>query len=68
MIWAATFSRVFADERAHNRMLRWEREIPAFHCAEVADEAVEKYREARKSDDAQYLLIVKEGYCRGVDD
>ena len=60
MIWAAAFARVFADERAHNRMLRWEREIPGFHCAEIADEAVETYRKAMAEDDAKYLLLRKE--------
>jgi len=66
MIWAAAFARVYADERAQNRFLRWEKEISGFHCAEIADEAVEKYREALRSDDSQYLLLITEPYVKGT--
>ena len=60
-IWAAVFANMFCEEfSARSRLSTRPQEISGFSCAEIADVAVEKYREAIFSDDAQYLLIAKE--------
>lgn len=60
-IWAAVFAKVLCDERAFNhRYNQPDREVSGFMCAEVADEAVEKFREAVSCEDAKYLLLIQE--------
>lgn len=64
MVWAAAFAAEFAKERkfrddhqvAHLPL----KGISGFSCAEIADMALEKYREAITCDDAEYLIPVKE--------
>lgn len=61
-IWATAFANAFEEDR----ILFYEggrplADISGFACAEIADVAVEKYREAVTGPDAEYLLIVKEG-------
>jgi hypothetical protein len=63
LVWAAAYAAEFAQSRAflgaHGREID---SISGYSCAEVADVALEKYREAIKSDDAEYLTPVKEGW------
>lgn len=59
-IWAAAFANIFEKERQLS-LLRGEPDsLSGFTCAEIADTAVEKYREALKHPDAEYLLVVKD--------
>ena len=62
-IWAASYAAEFARARdwcgKHGMDID---EINGYSCAEIADAAVSAYREAIKSDDAKYLMLVKEGY------
>ena len=69
LIWAG----VFAAEWSKERKFREENtssqpgwhdpaSISGFSCAEVADVAVEAYREAVTGDNGEYLLPVKESW------
>jgi hypothetical protein len=63
LVWAAAYAAEFAKVRkfyedASTRLTI--DDISGFACAEVADVALEKFREAIKGDDAQYLLPVIE--------
>lgn len=66
-VWAAAFAAEFSRE--------WEfrmrhgvdpQELSGFSCAEIADVAVEKLREALTCEDSKYLLPVIEGEAPGV--
>jgi len=67
MVWAAAFAAEHAKElkfrqdhpRAHLPITG----ISGFSCAELADLALERYREALVCDDAEYLLPVKEKWA-----
>ncbi len=58
-IWTATFSNVFALEWQFKRkhIENALDSIDGFTCAEIADVAVEKYREVLKHPDADSLMI-----------
>lgn len=66
MIWAAAY----AAEWQANRKFNHEAMVPhlsidtisGFSCAEVADVALEHYREAITGDDRKYLIPVKEAW------
>lgn len=61
LVWAAAFAAEFAQDRALlNAHGKEPDSISGYSCAEVANVAVEKYREAIKSDDAGFLMPVKE--------
>lgn len=58
-VWAAAFVAEWHKERELQRL----HGIPpadGFSCAELADDAVQKLREAFECDDAEHLLPVKE--------
>jgi hypothetical protein len=67
-IWTAAFAGAFIQEFELRAMSVGQQEAiektHGFTCAEIADAAVEKYREAINSDDAKHLLIVKEKEAR----
>jgi len=66
MIWAAAF----VAEHARELMFRQDNPrdhlpiqgISGFSCAEIADLALARYREAMYCDDAVYLIPVKESW------
>ena len=68
-VWASAFVAEFSRERRflqetpiqHGRTID---DIGGFSCAEVADVALAKFREAMACEDAQYLTPVKEGWRR----
>jgi hypothetical protein len=68
-VWATAFAAEFARERK----FKMEHgggtveDISGFSCAEIADSAVERLREALSGDDAEYLLPVSEGEGGGRD-
>jgi hypothetical protein len=69
MIWASAFVAAFERDR---RLYESTPSTPGckytiddvsgFHCAEIADVVLEKYREAMTCDDAQYLIPVQENW------
>jgi len=62
-VWAATFAAEFARERKFQMEYGGGvvEDINGFSCAEIADSAVERLREALNGDDAEYLLPVTDG-------
>lgn len=65
MVWAAAYANEFA--RSLDFILKYKSNqtidnVSGFSCAEIADVAVEKLREALTGDDREYLLPVKEGW------
>lgn len=61
-VWAATYSAEFSREWEFRTTYGKDREaISGFSCAEVADAAVEKLREALTGPDREYLMLVTEG-------
>ncbi len=62
-IWAHTFAGEFLRERKFQMEYGGGdvETINGFSCAEIADSAVERLREALNGDDAEYLLPVIEG-------
>jgi len=69
MVWAAAFSAEWAREWNFRRSHHSDREnwgdcryIPGFSCAEVADCALEAYRDSMVCGDAEYLIPVKENW------
>lgn len=66
MVWAAAFAQAWDREyrfiKTHQVPHLTVDGISGFSCAELADLAVEKYREAMTGDDHQYLLPVKEDW------
>ncbi len=61
-VWAATFAAEFSREWEFRTRHGLDRdEISGFSCAENADEAVTKLREALTCEDSKYLLPVIEG-------
>lgn len=65
LVWAAAYAAEFARERDFRHSYPSAGDvtgISGFSCAEVADVALEKYREAIACDDAKYLLPVNEGW------
>ena len=65
MVWAAAYANEFA--RSLDFILTYKSNqtidnVSGFACAEIADVAVEKLREALTGDDKEYLLPVKEGW------
>ena len=68
MVWAAAFAQAW-DHEYRFRVTHRRDHLPVdgvsgFSCAELADLAVEKYREAITGDDCQYLIPVKETWDR----
>jgi hypothetical protein len=62
-VWAATFAAEFSREWDFRRRNGVDHQgISGFSCAEIADEAVTKLREALACDDSKYLLPVIEGF------
>lgn len=65
VIWAAAYAAEFASIRKLYESTPGSRltidDISGFQCAEVADVALEKFRDAVSGDDAVYLTICKEG-------
>ena len=63
-IWASVFAGSFLRDYEfyykYGNGTKTIDDIYGFSCAEIADEAVEKYREAIFSEDVQHLLIAKE--------
>jgi len=59
-IWAAAFAHAFFQEKRILNSFMKELKVRGFTCAEMADEAVEAFREAINGDDAQYLLPIQE--------
>jgi hypothetical protein len=66
MIWSAAFVAEWHHERVFRQTHRRDHlpvdGMPGFSCAEVADEALKKYREALVCDDKEYLIPVKENW------
>jgi hypothetical protein len=64
LIWAAAFAAEWQTNREFNQNAGVAHlsidSISGFSCAEVADVALEHYREAIKGADAEYLIPVKE--------
>lgn len=60
-VWAAAFAAEFSRQHEFFTQHGKPERVSGFNCAEIADIAVEKLREALASDDAQYLTLVKEG-------
>ena len=64
MVWVASFAAEFSRERAfldsHGKSID---DVSGFSCAEVADVALDKYREAIRSESAEYLTPVQKGWC-----
>lgn len=58
LVWAAAYAAVFANDYEERRGR--DSEPDGFSCAEVADLAVAKYREAMTGIDAGYLMAVEE--------
>lgn len=63
-VWAAAYAAEFARESAFRQAHAGYPidAISGFSCAEIADVAVIKLREALTGDDREYLLPVKEGH------
>jgi hypothetical protein len=66
LVWAAAFAAEWQANRKFNheagRLHLSINTISGFSCAEVADVALEHYREAMTCDDAEYLIPVKEAW------
>jgi hypothetical protein len=69
MVWAAAFSAEWAREwnfrQSHSSTQggwRDPQSISGFSCAEIADCALEAYRESMTCDDAEYLIPGKEDW------
>lgn len=66
LVWAASFAAEFASQRKLYNSTPGSRltidDISGYACAEVADVAVEKLREAFSEADGSYLLPVSEGW------
>jgi hypothetical protein len=69
MIWAAAFANEFARERELYMATpgcKWTiDDIGGFSCSEVADVALEKFREAVNGEDGGYLTPIKENWLKG---
>lgn len=65
-VWATAFAAEWSQEREFRRKHGGDQgDISAFSCAEQADEAVEKFRDAMGGNDAKLLIPVKEGWVEG---
>lgn len=65
LVWAAAFAAEFSRERdfrARHASAGDIDGISGFSCAETADVALEKYREAVRGEDREYLAPVVEGW------
>lgn len=65
LVWTAAFAAEFMNSRSFLQQHCSEQtidDISGYSCAEVADVALEKYRQAINSPDAEYLIPVKEGW------
>jgi hypothetical protein len=66
MVWAAAFANEFARERElyiSTPGCKWTiDDIGGFSCSEVADVALEKFREAVNGEDGEYLIPIKENW------
>ena len=65
-VWAAAFAEKFKLEYEFNS--RVGSAVDGFYCAEIADLAVEKLREALQCEDREYLMPVKEGFADACGD
>ena len=64
MVWAAAFAvewKSQLDRLAPTDTRPW-KNVSGFSCAELADEALLKFREAMRCDDKEHLLPIKEGW------
>ena len=59
-VWAAAYAAVYANELNFYKGHGMPEKVCGFNCAEYADEAVRKLREALTSDDGQYLYPITE--------
>jgi hypothetical protein len=66
MVWAAAYAAEWQANRKFNQDAHVAHlsidTISGFSCAEVADVALEHFREAMTGDDREYLIPVKEGW------
>lgn len=67
MVWAAAFAAAFQHELDFRQRHARAGDIDGISgssCAETADVALQKYREAMVAFDCEYLTPVKEGWVR----
>ena len=62
-IWTSVYAAQYISER--NFKIRhlgtdWAGCVDTFHCAEIADEAVEAFRQLKEHEDYSYLLLAQE--------
>lgn len=66
LVWAAAFAAQHNKEYWFHSDNHLNEEVSGYYCATIANEAVEKLREALSGDDAKYLLPVKEGWKAAI--